>query len=188
MSGQRFNAVLLEISSDMKTDHLEKIKFLVRDHIGKRELEKITKGHELFQSLTEKGFLGPENTDYLSDLLKQINRSDLSDKLHGGFGQTETIPDERERAKLEIATEVISQNLGKNWRKLGRRLRVSDVKLESVSRRHPEDLEETAVELLKEWRKLRGAEARAEDLVAALRECQFNMTADKLETRLEEQR
>lgn len=87
-------------------------------------------------------------------------------------------------AKLDIAKEVITENLGKNWRKLGRRLGLTDVKLESISKRHPTELEETAVELLKEWRKNRGAEARTEDLLNALRVCQFNLTADKVEAKL----
>ncbi len=87
-------------------------------------------------------------------------------------------------AKLGVATEVIAENLGKNWRRLGRKLGLTDVKLESISKRHPTDLEETAIELLKEWRKKSGAEARTEELIKALRACQFNLTADKVEKRL----
>lgn len=87
-------------------------------------------------------------------------------------------------AKLDIAREVIMENLGKNWRKLGRKLGLTDVKLDSISRRHPTELEETAVELLKEWRENRGTEARTEDLLKALRACQFNLTADKVEDKL----
>lgn len=81
---------------------------------------------------------------------------------------------------------MIAENLGKAWRKLGRRLRLSEVKLESISKRHPTDLEETTVELLKEWRKIRGAEARAEELIGALRGCQYNLTADKVEEKLKD--
>lgn len=87
-------------------------------------------------------------------------------------------------ARLGITIEVITENLGKNWRKLGRKLGLTDVKLESISRRHPTELEETAMELLKEWRKNRGAEACTEELIKALRACQFNLTADKVETKL----
>uniref|UniRef100_A0A3Q1GPP7 Death domain-containing protein n=1 Tax=Acanthochromis polyacanthus TaxID=80966 RepID=A0A3Q1GPP7_9TELE len=88
-------------------------------------------------------------------------------------------------SKLDIAAEVIVENLGRNWRKLGRKLGLTDVKLESISKRHPTDLEETAVELLKEWRKSKGAEAETKYLIAALRACQQNLTADKVEDRLE---
>lgn len=86
--------------------------------------------------------------------------------------------------KLDIASLVISENLGRSWRKLGRRLRLNEVKLESIGRRHPTDLEETALELLKEWRRSRGAEARVEELIEALRACQFNLTADKVADQL----
>lgn len=93
-------------------------------------------------------------------------------------------PPPRPSAKLNIATEVTAENLGRHWRKLGRKLGLTDVKLESISKRHPTELEETAVELLNEWRRKRGAEARAEDLIKALRACQLNLTADKVECRL----
>lgn len=89
-------------------------------------------------------------------------------------------------AKLDIATEVITENLGKDWRKLGRKLGLTDVKLESVSKRHPTELGETAVELLREWRKNRGAEARTVELLQALRACKLNLTADKVEEKLAE--
>lgn len=87
-------------------------------------------------------------------------------------------------AKLDIATEVIAETLGTRWRRLGRKLGLSEVKLESISKRHPSELYETAVELLKEWRKMRGPGANADDLIKALRACEYNMTADNLESRL----
>ncbi|XP_062417973.1 FAS-associated death domain protein-like [Pungitius pungitius] len=85
-------------------------------------------------------------------------------------------------AELDTATNVIAENLGKPWRRLGRRLGLTDVKLDSVSARHT-DLEETAREMLKEWRS-RGGAARASDLVEALRRCDLNLTADKVVDKL----
>lgn len=87
-------------------------------------------------------------------------------------------------AKLDIATEVIAETLGKDWRKLGRKLGLTDVKLESISKRHPTELAETTFELLREWRKNRGTEARTVELIQALRACQLNLTADKVEDKL----
>lgn len=87
-------------------------------------------------------------------------------------------------AKLDIATEVIADNLGRTWRRLGRKLGLSEVKLDSISKRHPTDLYETAVELLKEWRKMPEPGARADDLIKALRACDLNLTADRLESRI----
>ncbi|XP_028296977.1 FAS-associated death domain protein-like [Gouania willdenowi] len=87
-------------------------------------------------------------------------------------------------AKLDVAMEIISESLGKSWRKLGRKLGVTEVKLESIAQRHPTDLEETSMELLKEWRRSKGGEAQTHQLIQALRSCHFNMTADKLEDKL----
>lgn len=79
---------------------------------------------------------------------------------------------------------MIAESLGRNWRKLGRKLDLNDVKLDSISRKHPTDLEETARELLKEWRKSRGGEASSSELTAALRACQLTLTAERVEERL----
>ncbi|XP_041847064.1 protein FADD [Melanotaenia boesemani] len=187
MSATQFNAVLLDISNQLDADNLSKLKFLTRDVVRKREAENVDSGYKLFELLAERGKLAADDTEYVSALLKEIHRDDLADKLNSfqtQFGSIDSVLDEKERAKLEVASEVIAENLGRNWRKLGRKLRLSEVKLESVSKRHPTDLEETAVELLKEWRKSRGAEARTEELIHALRLCDFNLTADKVEEKL----
>nr|XP_046240295.1 protein FADD [Scatophagus argus] len=186
MSSLKFNADLLEISNQLSAEQLSQLKFLCRDHIGKREMENIDTGIKLFDILTQRGKLGPDNTDYLRQLLTEIRRPDLLskiDSIESQSGSTEQ-PDETETAKLNIATEVIAENLGKNWRKLGRKLGLPDVKLESILRRHPTELEELARDLLKEWRKSRGAKAQTEELITALRACQYNMTADTIETTL----
>ncbi|XP_068432302.1 FAS-associated death domain protein [Clinocottus analis] len=186
MTSLRFNSVLLDISNQLAPKQLEDLKFLCRDLVGKRELETITSGTKLFQLLTERGKLGADNTDCLSRLLRDIHRDDLSEKLdnfESGAGVSDDQPDAAEREKLDAATKVIAENLGRTWRKFGRTLGLTDVKLDSVSMRQS-DLEETARELLKEWRKSRGADARASQLVDALRACQLNLTADKVEDSL----
>ncbi|XP_040890075.1 protein FADD [Toxotes jaculatrix] len=184
MSSLQFNAVLLEISNQLSAQQLEDLKFMCRDVIGKRDQEKINSGLKLFQYLTERGKLGEANTEYLSDLLQKVHRQDLADRIGAPYDPIVKEPGEAERAKLDIATEVIAENLGKTWRKLGRKLGLKDVKLDSIHRRHPTELEETVVELLREWRKSRGAEARVEELIKALRDCQYNLTADKVEDKL----
>lgn len=189
MSCKTFNSVLLEISNELTGKQLTDLKFLCQDlGIGKRTLESIDTGTRLFQVLTERRLLTADNTETLTVLLSNIKRPDLSDKLNGysPSGSTDNNqPEQEERDKLDTATDVIAENLGRSWRKLGRKLGLNDVKLDSISKRHPTELEETTREMLKEWRKNRKAEARAEDLIGALRACQFNLTADKVEERLQ---
>ncbi|KAK5874580.1 hypothetical protein PBY51_019516 [Eleginops maclovinus] len=187
MSSLKFNSMLLDISDQLTDKQLEGMKFLCRDMVGKRDLEKISSGVRLFQLLTERGKLGADNTDILSGFLTHIQRQDLAGKLESfesQSGTTDNLPDKEEREKLDIATEVIVANLGRNWRKLGRRLGLTEVKIDSISKRHPTDLEETTRELLKEWRKSRGAQATTQELIEALRACMLNRTADQVEDRL----
>uniref|UniRef100_A0A3Q4BJM5 Uncharacterized protein n=1 Tax=Mola mola TaxID=94237 RepID=A0A3Q4BJM5_MOLML len=177
-----FNAFLLKISNQLSEEQLNNMKFLCRDTIGKRDMEQIKTGIGLFQILTERRKLGTDDMGLLRELLTQIQRYDLVDKVkYFETFQMSTVnqPDTKENAKLDIATDVIADNLGRNWRKLGRKLGLTDVKLESISKRHPTELDRTVIELLREWRKNRGAEARIEDLIKALRDCEFNLTADK---------
>nr|XP_020509480.1 FAS-associated death domain protein [Labrus bergylta] len=187
MSSLQFNAVLLDISNSLSASELEQIKYLCKDDIGKRDLEKIDSGLKLFQLLTQRNKLGADNTEHVCGLLRTIQRPDLSEKLQNFDCErenSENQPPEPEREKLGIATEFISESLGRGWRKLGRKLGLKETKLESISLRHPTDLEETTVEMLKEWRKSRGAEARTDDLIKALRACGLNLTADKIEEKL----
>lgn len=89
-------------------------------------------------------------------------------------------------AKVNIATEVIANNLGRSWRKFGRKLGLTEVQLESIAKKHPTDLMETAVELIQMWRKAKPLEGENE-LIKALRDSELNLTADKVEARLRDQ-
>uniref|UniRef100_A0A8C6UK46 FAS-associated death domain protein n=1 Tax=Neogobius melanostomus TaxID=47308 RepID=A0A8C6UK46_9GOBI len=171
MDSLSFNALLLEISDGLSAEQLERLKFLCVEDIKKREQEKCTSGHRLFQLLTERGKLGPDNTEHLCRLLSEIHLCEQM--VHGSFSN-----------KLDLAAEVLSETLGNNWRKLGRKLRLSEVKLDSISRKHPSDLEETTMELVREWRRCSKGQATVEALVQALRDCQFNMSADKVQDTL----
>ncbi|MEQ2242735.1 hypothetical protein ILYODFUR_039053 [Ilyodon furcidens] len=82
MSAAHLNVVLLEISNQLNNENLESLKFLVRSQIGKQKLERIKTGLQLFEVLIERGRLASDQTDYLANLLGQIHREDLSDKLN----------------------------------------------------------------------------------------------------------
>ncbi|XP_064192326.1 protein FADD [Anguilla rostrata] len=185
-----FSPVLLQISEDLSPENVEQIKFLCPD-IGKKRLEKINNGIQLFQCLREMNKIGPDNTKFLRSLLNSIKRADLLEILSNfetyGSGPQEVQLHPDERAKLDIATDVLSEQLGKNWRRYGRKLGITDPKLEHISVKHPFDLQEQTVALLREWRKMRGAEAKVDDLIKALRSCDLNLTADQLSRKLTEE-
>ncbi|KAL4642023.1 FAS-associated death domain protein [Arapaima gigas] len=182
--------LLLRISDGLSTENLDAMKFLCRNDIGKKRLEGIRSGIQLFQCLSEMNKVGANDTDFLRSLLTNIKRPDLVDLLDTfdkfGPGPVEDLPDPKEQEKLNIATEVIVDNVGKNWRMYGRKLGVSDTKLDHIREKHPFDLKEQVVDLLREWCRSRKAEARVEGLIKALRDCSLNYTADKVEQKLSE--
>lgn len=86
--------------------------------------------------------------------------------------------------KINIATDVIVGQLGRHWKKVGRKLGLNDTKLDSIQEKHCRDLEEQVRELIKEWMKIERENARVEILIKALRDCRQNYTADLVEKEL----
>ncbi|XP_030622242.1 FAS-associated death domain protein [Chanos chanos] len=188
----QFRVTLVRISENLSDDQLSNLKFLCKGKIGKKKLEDIQSGTELFDCLMEKGEIGHDNAEFLSDILTHIGRTDLAEiitqfETHG-TGTKDDLPEEAEQEKLRIAKEVIAQNLGKRWRQYGRKLGLSDAKLESIEEKHPRNLEEQVMELFREWMKLRKREAKVDELIKALRSCSQNYTADLVEKQLKIER
>lgn len=97
MSSHKFNSVLLDISDHLSEDQLSKLKYLCQNEIGKRSLEKIDKGIELFSFLRERGKLGENNTEFLAQILAEIRREDLLEKLNAFvYGATPQHQDDTE--------------------------------------------------------------------------------------------
>lgn len=88
MSSIQWNALLLEVSNNLSNEQLKQLKFLCRDTIGKRQLEKIDTGIKLFEVLSERGELGADNKDHLCQLLREIRRQDLAEKINGFESQS----------------------------------------------------------------------------------------------------
>lgn len=76
MDTRGFRAMLLAISDKLTEDNVVSLKFLCTD-IGKKRLEKINKGFDLFECLIERAQIGPDNTDLLRKLLNDIGQTVL---------------------------------------------------------------------------------------------------------------
>lgn len=78
MDTSGFRAMLLAISDKLTDDNVVSLKFLCIDiGIGRKRLEKINKGFDLFECLIERAEIGPDNTDFLRKLLNNIGQTVL---------------------------------------------------------------------------------------------------------------
>ncbi|XP_008942344.1 PREDICTED: FAS-associated death domain protein [Merops nubicus] len=184
-----FLSLLHAFSSSLSDTELSSLKFLCRDRISKRKLESVRSGRELFTILLEQQDIARDKVDFLEELLKGIKRKDLVAQLNqfveeGGINTSDDQLDEHEKRCQKVAIEVICNNVGKHWRRLMRKLDLSEVQLDRVVEAHRGDLREQLVQALREWQRSKGKDAKVTDLIKALRACEMNLVADKVEQEL----
>lgn len=75
--------LLFKISRDITEAELKSMKFLCEEDIPKGTLEKIDYVLDLFSKISEIDDTGDGGVSYISKLLKDIGRPDLSNKLLG---------------------------------------------------------------------------------------------------------
>ncbi|XP_009332814.1 PREDICTED: FAS-associated death domain protein, partial [Pygoscelis adeliae] len=157
--------------------------------IGKRKLESVRSGGELFSILLEQQLIASGEVSFLEGLLESIKREDLVSQLkqfveEGEVNAPDDQPDVHEKRLLKAAFEVICENVGRDWKILMRKLGFSEVKMERVVAANPFNLREQLAQSLREWQKWKGRDAKVTDLIKALRGCNMNLVADRVEQKL----
>lgn len=80
MDENEFRAMLLSISNQLDQNTLDNLKFLCKD-IGKKKLEKIKKGIDLFECLIERGQIRPDDTELLRSHLEKVGQTVLIEHI-----------------------------------------------------------------------------------------------------------
>ncbi|XP_032345969.1 FAS-associated death domain protein [Camelus ferus] len=175
-----FLLLLHSVSTGLSSSELTELKFLCQSRVGKRKLERVQSGLDLFSVLLEQNELSSEHTVLLRELLVSLRRQDLLRRLDdfeaGAAGGA--APEERD---LRAAFDIICDNVGKDWRRLARQLKVSDAKIDAIEEKYPRNLAEQVRESLRVWRNSRKEDAAVSHLVGALRACRLNLVADLVE-------
>ncbi|XP_010146471.1 PREDICTED: FAS-associated death domain protein [Eurypyga helias] len=184
-----FLTLLHSFSSSLSDSELSSLKFLCRGKIGKRKLESVQSGTELFIILLEQQLITSDKVSFLEELLESIKREDLIAQLkrfveEGEVNAPDDQPDVHEKRLLEVAIEVICENVGRDWKMLVRKLGVTEVKMDRIIAANPLNLREQLFQSLREWQKAKGKDAKVADLIAALRGCKMNLVADRVEQTL----
>ncbi|KAG5196666.1 hypothetical protein JEQ12_011352 [Ovis aries] len=136
-----FLVLLHSVSVGLSSSDLTQLKFLCRNRVSKRKLELAQSGLDLFTVLLEQNELSAERTALLRELLGPLRREDLLcllDDFERG-AEAGAAPEERD---LRAAMEIICDNVGKDWKRLARRLRVSEIKIEAIEEKYPRNLVE----------------------------------------------
>uniref|UniRef100_A0A8D0FLD1 FAS-associated death domain protein n=1 Tax=Strix occidentalis caurina TaxID=311401 RepID=A0A8D0FLD1_STROC len=174
-----FLTLLHSFSSSLSDTELSSLKFLCRGKIGKRKLECVRSGVELFNILLEQQLIASDKVAFLEGLFASIKREDLVSQLkqfvEEGEGASAT------NCLQKAAIDVICENVGRDWRMLIRKLGLSEVKIERIVAANPLNLHEQLVQSLREWQRWKGKDAKVADLIKGLRECNLNLVADKVE-------
>lgn len=175
-----FLVLLHSVSAGLSSGELTDLKFLCQRCVSKRKLERVQSGLDLFSALLEQNALGPRHTELLRELLASLRRQDLL-RLLDDFDAGATSAAAPEAQDLQAAFAIISEHVGKDWRRLARQLRVSDSKIDAIEVKYPRNLTEQVRESLRVWKNTQREDATVSHLVAALRACQLNLVADLVE-------
>ncbi|XP_050754300.1 FAS-associated death domain protein [Gymnogyps californianus] len=184
-----FLSLLHSFSSRLSDSELSSLKFLCRATIGKRKLESVQSGGDLFSILLEQQLIASDKVAFLERLLESIKREDLVSQLkqfveEGEVSAPDDQPDMHEKGLQKAAIEVICENVGRDWKMLMRKLGISEVKMDRIVAANPFNLHEQLFQSLREWQKWKGKDAKVTDLIKALRACNMNLVADRVEQKL----
>ena len=77
----RFLSFQERLSQEIQKDQLEGLKNLLQDHIPAGILEQCCTARKLFNCMKQKGLLGEDNLGFLEQLLAEVGRADLVERI-----------------------------------------------------------------------------------------------------------
>uniref|UniRef100_A0A8C6ID48 FAS-associated death domain protein n=1 Tax=Mus spicilegus TaxID=10103 RepID=A0A8C6ID48_MUSSI len=175
-----FLVLLHSLSGSLSGNDLMELKFLCRERVSKRKLERVQSGLDLFTVLLEQNDLERGRTGLLRELLASLRRHDLLQRLDDFEAGTATAAPPGE-ADLQVAFDIVCDNVGRDWKRLARELKVSEAKMDGIEEKYPRSLSERVRESLKVWKNAEKKNASVAGLVKALRTCRLNLVADLVE-------
>lgn len=179
-----YRQMLVDLDRALRPNELEAMKYLCADDIPLRRREEINRALALWEVLEERQLLSPLDTHFLKDLIRKAaaGRDDLVTIItvyeqQLPASQSSSAPYAGISKDFDIIVEGI--NIRK-WRTLARRLGLSDQVIDNLAEKYNGNTQEQVRQALILWSK--GDNVSRESLVKALKSCEMNMTAHKIET------
>ncbi|XP_036918469.1 FAS-associated death domain protein [Sturnira hondurensis] len=176
-----FLVLLHSVSTRLSSSEVGDLKFLCQGRLGKRKLERVQSGVDLFSLLLEQNELDREHPELLRELLASLRRQDLLRLVDDFEAGAEGRAGPEEQQDFQGAFDIICDHVGKDWRRLARQLKVPDSKIDAIEVKYPRNLTEQVRESLRVWKKVAREHATVSHLVQALRACRLNLVADLVE-------
>ncbi|ELU17899.1 hypothetical protein CAPTEDRAFT_171286 [Capitella teleta] len=202
MSNLEFKVMLANLAREMSARDLETMKFMCSDFIPKAVKEEIDSGLQLWTALEERDKLSQGDTAFLRILLQNCvsKRTDLIGILNKYEAQLPSTgvapsvmvtphphhpPNIKEAppyvpSDVQQAFNIITTDIGRNWRPLVRNLGLSEASIDECVERHPRSLREQVMMALNLWASTPGVNASTEELRKALNKTQLKLIAQKL--------
>ena len=78
---KEYRSFMVKYADEYTVDDLMRLKYVLKDDIPAGKMEQLNTALKVFSQLEQKGLVGPNNFDYLLDLVEAINRPHLFEML-----------------------------------------------------------------------------------------------------------
>ncbi|KAK2165722.1 hypothetical protein LSH36_46g07084 [Paralvinella palmiformis] len=176
-----FRIMLTKLSHVLGSRELETMKYICLNRIPRAILEEIQTPIQLWIALEERDVISPDDVSFLNTIITDAcaGRQDVIQILNEYKDQSYGL-----KNKEELGTEfdIITTHLGNKWRKLARKLGLSEMDIISIVHQNPNDLQEQIRQSLLKWQQRNKHSVGKSELIKALDSAEFRMLAHQIRT------
>ncbi|XP_044540864.1 LOW QUALITY PROTEIN: FAS-associated death domain protein, partial [Gracilinanus agilis] len=151
-----FLLVLQRISCNLSRQELEEMKFFCKKDIGKKKLNEVEQGIQLFSYLMQQNLLSTNNTDFLTSMLQNLKRDDLIQELVNCVGNKPGPGDQlhpKMEGQAEATLRILCDHVVQEWTRLVHERGISQVDIDRSIYAHPHDQKQQLYQSLLLWGK-----------------------------------
>ena len=161
---------MLEVSKRLTDSDMKHLKYIFTDEIGDAVLEKVSSPIEFIRVLEMQNYLGPDNLENFTIVLKDLGKTDLVEVITGK-PVSKPAPELRVPSNLNSSNasnnkglnaelnskffDKISYYIGTDWSRFARYLGLSDAEIDMIDNDNRKTLEK-AMQVMVKWKQKNG--------------------------------